>query len=139
VALERAVDRLAVGSVGRVELPVERVQAEDVAVGTVAGRRGGALVAVGAESVPSLVRSRLALAEPVRAGIDPPGEPVREGAARRVGVVDDECECACPFRRVRPDERRRDVVAPQVCRSGIASPDSKAVLLRFTSMGISPS
>src|SRR5205823_11076878 len=110
VPLDRLL-QLALRSAGaKLELHVEGVQAEDVAVAPVTRRRAGAAVAGRAEIVLALTRRRLALTQPACSRIEPPGEPVREGAARGVRVVDNERQRARPLGQVRPAKRRRDIL-----------------------------
>src|SRR5215211_1247391 len=90
VPLERALHRVAVRPGLEVGPGIERVQAEEVAVPAV--RRARAGVADRAEAVLALARWRLALAEAGGIRSYAPGEPVCEGADRRVRVVDDQGE-----------------------------------------------
>src|SRR5206468_828871 len=90
----------------KVELRVQGVQAEDVAVAPVARRRAGAAVAGRAEVVLALARHRLALTQPACSRIESPGGPVREDAARGIRVVDNERQRPRPLGHVRPAKRR---------------------------------
>src|SRR5206468_3878361 len=84
VSLDRPLQLGLARAGAKLELRVECVQAEDVAVPSVAWRRAGPAVAGHAEVVSPLARHRLALTKPVCARIESPGDPVREDAARSV-------------------------------------------------------
>jgi hypothetical protein len=61
--------------------------------------------------------------------VDSPGEPVGEGTARRVGIVDDERERTPASSGGSVQESGGDRSSPsQVCRAGIGCPCSKASL-----------
>jgi hypothetical protein len=66
---------------------VERDQTEHVPVRAMAPRRARTPPAAPAEVVASLQRRTLALGEPACLGLDPLHEPMRERAARRVGIL----------------------------------------------------
>src|SRR5581483_12346649 len=91
VPVDRLVEREAPVARPEVELRVERVQREDVAV-RLARRRARPPVARSAEVVPPLGRRRLALSELARGGGEVPREPVGERVPPRVRVVDAEGE-----------------------------------------------
>src|SRR5215207_10305614 len=93
------------------ECGVERDEAEHVAVRAVAPRRARTPPAAPAEVVASFQRPTLDLAEPACVGLDPPREPTRERAARRVGILHHQRERACFGRRRDPLERRRYILA----------------------------
>src|SRR6266480_231574 len=118
VPLDRLLE-LGLRSAGaKLELRVERVQAEDVAVAPVARRRAGAAVAGRAEVVLALARRRLALAQPACSRIESPGGPVREDAARGIRVVDNERQRPRPLGHVRPAKRRRDILTLAAVAAG---------------------
>src|SRR5437899_10595243 len=100
-----------VGAGCELELGVERVQPEDVVMRAVARWRAGAAITDRAEAVAPLQRGDFSLAQPACLRRQAPGEPVRERAAGRVGIVDDEREPPRSVRRARPFERRRDIIA----------------------------
>jgi hypothetical protein len=78
-------------------------------VAAVAGRRARPPVAARAEVVAPLDRCGLALSEPLGTPAESPAEPVREGAGRGVGVIDQQRERARALRHRRPGERRREI------------------------------
>src|SRR5206468_8279865 len=84
---------------------------KDVTMRAVARRRAGAAIADRAEAVAALRRRDLSLAQPACLRRQPPCEPVREGAAGSVGILDDERKRPRSIGRARPFERRRDVAA----------------------------
>jgi protein-L-isoaspartate(D-aspartate) O-methyltransferase len=111
VPCQGLLELLLAGAGGEVELGVECGESEGIVVHTVAGRWTGAAVSRVAEVVAALARCPLALAETATSGVDSPGEPVREGAARRVRIIDDERERTGIRRRFRPRKRRRPILA----------------------------
>lgn len=90
VAREYSLEPVAGVAARGVELRIEGVQAKAVTVGPVPPRRAGPPVADRAEVVAALARRALPLGEAAGSGVDAPGEPVRERAARGIGIVDDQ-------------------------------------------------
>jgi hypothetical protein len=112
VAVERPVELVTVRPRLEVELGVERVEAEEVAVAAV--RRAGAGVASRSEAVAPFARRGLALIEAVGARIDAPREPMGEGAHRGVRVIHDEGQEARSRRRAREGQRWRGLEALRI-------------------------
>jgi hypothetical protein len=127
VVVEHAVELVTVRARLEVELSVESVESEEVAVA--AARRAGPGVASRAEPVAALARRGLALPETPGAGIDAPHEPVREGADRGVRVIDDERQERVPCGAPEKDSGGERFSPSQVCRIGIVPPVSKASLV----------
>src|SRR5438093_2626282 len=98
------------GARAEVKLAVERVQAEDVAMAPVSRWGARATVAARSEVISSLPGRRLSLSQSARAWGEAPGDPVREDAARRVRIVDEQRERSRLVWGVRPAKRRREVL-----------------------------
>jgi hypothetical protein len=128
VSLERALELPASGTGLYVELGIECVEAEELAVRPMTGWRTRARVAGDAEAVPTLARRRLPLGDASRAGIDPPGEPVIEGTDGSVRVIDDQGERTRFLRNARERELRRDVLPVTCVTRGTSSPSAKALV-----------
>jgi hypothetical protein len=77
----------------------------------VTGRRARTAPAGRPEVVAPFASRRLALPQTARHRVDAPRDPVRERPPGRVRVVDDQCQRACPRRRIAPRERGRDILA----------------------------
>ena len=90
VARDGSLEPVPVAAVRDVELRIEGVQAKAVTVGSGPRRRAGPPVADRAEVAAALPRRALPLGEAAASGVDAPGEPVRERAARGIGMVEDE-------------------------------------------------
>ena len=99
---EQRLELFPLGAGCELELAVECIQPKDVTMRAVARRRAGAAIADRAEAVAALRRRNLSLAQPACLRRQPPGEPVREGAAGSVGIVDDERKRPRSIGRARP-------------------------------------
>src|SRR5215211_439233 len=147
---------LELGSSGaRLELErvLERVEPEEVAVRAVTGRRAGPAIAGRAKVVAALDGRGLTFAQPACRGLEPPGQPVSEGPAGRVRVIEDQSERRCAVRHARPGEWRREILplaavpardrlpvrkraARQLHQSCARSTTSARVSLRRSAVGI---
>src|SRR6266496_578535 len=118
MALDRVLQLGLAGARIEFEIAVERVEAEQVPMGPSARRRTGPTVTDRAEVVSPLPGPGLALAQPARAWIKPPGDPVREDTVRRVRVVHEARQRARLLGDARPAKRGRDIltVAGEVLR-----------------------
>src|SRR5215210_5900411 len=92
MSVDRVLELLAGGAVLEVEVGVEGIELEEVTVRTVALGRGRPRVPRTAEAVRALAGRRHVLFDAAGLRVDVPGEPVREVAGGRVGVVDDQGE-----------------------------------------------
>jgi hypothetical protein len=130
VPLDRLLE-LGLRSAGaKVEVRVERVQAEDVTVAPVARRRAGAAVAGRAEVVLALARRRLALTQPARSRIESPGGPVREDANRASGSSTTSANDRVPSGTFVQRSGGETSSSSQLWRLGIACALAKALLSR---------
>jgi hypothetical protein len=113
----------------RVNGGVEGVEAEDVAVTSMAGWRARPAVAARAEVVPPLHWRGLAFAEPAGTRVESPRDPVRENAPRRVRIVHDQRQRTRFLGNVLPGQRRREIlaVARVLARDRLRMPEGAAL------------
>ena len=113
-------------------LRIEGVEREHVAV-RLPRRRAGPAVAGRPEVVPALGRRRLALRERARGRGEAPGQPVREGVAPRVGIVEAERQLDRSRRAAPSKPSGGETSSPsQVYVAGIGSPSANAALVSST-------